>query len=194
MTPRQENKLIRRLKQRDEEAFRQMVLLYQHKVFHLVYRMMGNREEAEDLSQEIFVTVFKNIDAFRGDARFSTWLYRIATNQCKNRIKYLARRAKDRTQGLDVTPDGDLQATPLSTAPARPDRMVQGKELERAIQRALADLDDEHRALIVLRDIQGLPYAEIAQITGLNPGTVKSRLHRARVALKRRLGQRYDTD
>src|SRR5215467_8015529 len=80
-----ERVLIRRLQQRDEKAFEEIVRLYQHKVFNLVYRMIGNQEEAEDIAQEVFVTVFKAIDSFRGEAKFSTWLYRIAANHCKNR-------------------------------------------------------------------------------------------------------------
>src|SRR3954469_23679553 len=93
--------LLRRLQQRDERAFEEVVRLYQHKVFNLVFRMLGNREEAEDVAQEVFVTVFKAIDTFRGDSKFSTWLYRIAANQCKNRIKYLGRRSYKMTGELD---------------------------------------------------------------------------------------------
>src|SRR5438552_12596782 len=96
-----EKLLIRRLQQRDERAFQEMVRLYQHKVFNLVFRMIGSREEAEDVAQEVFVTVFKAIDTFRGESKFSTWLYRIAANQCKNRIKYLGRRSYKSTGELD---------------------------------------------------------------------------------------------
>ena len=194
MTPGQEDKLIRRLKQRDEEAFRQVVLLYQQKVFGLVYRMIGDRQEAEDISQEVFITVFKSIDSFRGESKFSTWLFRISTNLCKNRLKYLRRRARDRTQPLDKTPPGEMNHTPLAPAPVTPDKVAQGRQLEAALQTAVRELDEEHRVLIVLRDLQGLPYSEISEITGLNQGTVKSRLHRARVALKNKVRRRYDTD
>src|SRR5438105_15699342 len=91
MTSLRERLLIRRLQQRDEKAFQEIVRCYQHKIFNLVFRMIGNEQEAEDIAQEVFVTVFKAIDGFRGESLFSTWLYRIATNHCKNRLKYLVR-------------------------------------------------------------------------------------------------------
>src|SRR5262245_11388989 len=89
---------------RDDEAFTDVVQEYQNKVFNLVFRMIGSKEEAEDLAQEVFVTVFRHIDQFRGDAKFSTWLYRIAANHCKNRIKYLSRRHTSQN-GLDDVPE-----------------------------------------------------------------------------------------
>src|SRR5450755_5091058 len=95
-----ERLLIGRLKDRDPSAFEEIVRSYGDKVFSLIYRMLGNRHEAEDVAQEVFITVFKTIDTFRGEAKFSTWLLRIAANQSKNRIKYLARRATD-PEGLD---------------------------------------------------------------------------------------------
>src|SRR5215470_17265116 len=113
-----ERMLIRRLQQRDERAFEEVVRLYQHKVYNLVYRMIGSREEAEDVAQEVFVTVFKAIDSFRGEAKFSTWLFRIASNQCKNRIKYLGRRFQKATSQLDEAAERELaHAQP---APLRP--------------------------------------------------------------------------
>ena len=87
-----ERRLIRRLRDRDERAFRELVEEHRDRVYNLTYRMLGNREEAEDVAQEVFITVFKSIDSFRGDAKLSTWLYRVTANHCKNRIKYLARR------------------------------------------------------------------------------------------------------
>jgi RNA polymerase sigma-70 factor (ECF subfamily) len=97
MTTLRERMLIRRLQQRDESAFAEVMRLYQHKVYNVVFRMVGNREEAEDVAQEVFVTVFKHVDSFRGDAKFSTWLYRIATNHTSNRMKYLGLRAHNHT-------------------------------------------------------------------------------------------------
>lgn len=185
-----EDRLVRRLKQRDEAAFREMLKTYQTDVFNLVYRMLGNRDEAEDLAQEVFVTVFKAIDGFRGESKFSTWLYRVAVNHCKNRYKYLARRQYHSTQPLDEISERALAGREGGPAPAlqgqvsRPDRMLEGLQLEQAIQREIAALDEEQRLLVVLRDIQGLSYQEIAAITGLPEGTIKSRLHRARMTIK----------
>lgn len=182
-----ERMLIRRLQERDERAFEEMVGLYQNKVFNLVYRMIGNQEEAEDLAQEVFVTVFKSVDSFRGEAKFSTWLYRIAANHCKNRMKYLGRRSYKQTGELDEAAEREAQnAQPSSLHPRvdGPDAVLEGLELERAVQRAMQALDPEHREVIVLRDIEDLSYEEIAEITGVELGTVKSRLHRARLQLK----------
>jgi RNA polymerase sigma-70 factor (ECF subfamily) len=179
--------LIRRLQERDERAFEEVVRLYQNKVFNLVYRMIGSQEEAEDLAQEVFVTVFKSVDSFRGEAKFSTWLYRIAANHCKNRMKYLGRRSYKQTGELDEAAEREAQnAQPSALRPQvdGPDAVLEGLELERTVQRAMQALDPEHREAIVLRDIEDLSYEEIAEITGVELGTVKSRLHRARLQLK----------
>jgi RNA polymerase sigma-70 factor (ECF subfamily) len=187
-----ERLLIRRLQQRDERAFEEMVRLYQHKVFNLVYRMIGSAEEAEDIAQEVFVTVFKAIDSFRGESKFSTWLYRIAANHCKNRMKYLGRRSYKATGELDEAAEREMQdAQPSAMRPHidGPEAVLEGLQLERMVQAGIAALDEEHRALIVLRDVEDLSYDEIASITGLAEGTVKSRLHRARLALKEHMAK-----
>jgi RNA polymerase sigma-70 factor (ECF subfamily) len=161
-----ERLLIARLRERDEQAFSEIVRMHGDKVFSLIYRMLGSRAEAEDVAQEVFITVFKTIDGFRGEAKFSTWLLRIAANQSKNRIKYLARRP---TEGVEV------------------DKMMEAAETEAIMQRAIGALDEEHRLLMILRDVEELSYQEIGEITGLPEGTIKSRLHRARFALKEEL-------
>ena len=184
-----EASLIRRLKRRDEAAFATMVRQYQGRVFALVFRMLGDRAEAEDLAQEVFVTVFKSIDSFRGEARFSTWLYRIAANHSKNRIKYLGRRHHQRTRSLDDARESDFRGG-MSSAHARPDELATGRELEGIIQECLARLDDDQRVVIILRDLEQLSYAEIAEITDVAEGTVKSRLFRGRAALRALIRQR----
>ena len=187
-----ERMLVRRLQQRDERAFEEVVRLYQHKVYNLVYRMLGNQQEAEDVAQEVFVTVFKAIDTFRGDAKLSTWLYRIAANHCKNRMKYLGRRSYKETGELDEAAERELQTAQPSTLRPHvdgPDAVLEGLELERSVQQAIAALDEEHRVLVVLRDVEDLTYEEIASITGLELGTVKSRLHRARLQLKEHMAK-----
>jgi RNA polymerase sigma-70 factor, ECF subfamily len=184
-----ERLLIRRLRDRDEKAFREIVVEYQDRVFNMTYRMLGNREEAEDVAQEVFITVFKSIDQFRGDSKFSTWLYRIAANTCKNRIKYLARR-HDRDQSeYDDAADRDHAAGALTapSQPRRPDRALEGAQMEQMFQEAIGELDEEQRLLVILRDIEDLSYEEILAITGLPEGTVKSRLHRARLALRKKM-------
>lgn len=178
-----EESLVRRLRRRDEDAFRELVEAYQGRVYGLVFRMIGNQAEAEDVAQEVFVTVFKAIDSFRGDAKLSTWLYRIATNHCKNRLKYLQRRHHDRTRDIDDTPEGDYGGATHERA-ARPDEEMAGRELEAAIQAGLAALEEEHRVVVILRDIDQLSYVEIAEIVGVPEGTIKSRLFRGRAALR----------
>ncbi len=187
MDLRDEGELIRLLQQHDERAFQKCVRLYQDKVYGLVYRMLGSQAEAEDVAQEVFVTVFKSIDSFRGDSKFSTWLYRIAANHCKNRIKYLRRRAHKQTSELDDAAERQLLGSGQSTLGqqhASPVEALEGLQLNTIVQRAITKLDEEHRLLLVLRDVEELSYEEIMQVTGLPEGTVKSRLHRARLILK----------
>ncbi len=183
-----ERLLIGRLKERDEQAFNEIVRLYGDKVFSLVYRMIGSRAEAEDIAQEVFVTVFKTIDGFRGEAKFSTWLLRIAANQSKNRIKYLARRATD-PEGLDDGPEAAASShgAPLAGRIDGPDVLIEAAELDGLLQRAIAALDEDQRLLVVLRDVEEMSYQEIGEITSLPEGTIKSRLHRARMAIKESL-------
>jgi RNA polymerase sigma-70 factor, ECF subfamily len=188
-----DRRLVRRLKQGDERAFQELVHTYQDRIFGMVFRMIGNRQEAEDIAQEVFISVHRGIANYRGEGRFYTWLYRIASNTCKNRIKYLKGRNFHRSSDIDETPAAHTQGEDggpvhsLQSVVPGPEATVTGNRLERAIQAEIAQLDPEHRLLIVLRDIQGLSYAEIINITGLQEGTLKSRLHRARLALKVRL-------
>ncbi len=187
-----ERLLIRKLRERDEKAFREIVELYRNRVYNLTFRMMGNAEEAEDVAQEVFITVFKSIDSFRGDAKFSTWLYRVTANHCKNRIKYLSRRHERDKSEFDETIDRD-QASGALTGPSvspRPDRHLEAVELEQVMRKAISELEEDHRLLVILRDIEELSYEEICHITELPEGTVKSRLHRARMALRKKM-QRY---
>jgi RNA polymerase sigma-70 factor (ECF subfamily) len=188
-----DRRLVRRLKQGDERAFQELVHTYQDRIFGMVFRMIGNRQEAEDIAQEVFISVHRGIANYRGEGRFYTWLYRIASNTCKNRIKYLAGRNFHRSSDIDETPAAHTQGEDggpvhsLQSVVPGPEATVAGNRLERAIQAEIAQLEPEHRLLIVLRDIQGLSYQEIITITGLQEGTLKSRLHRARLALKVRL-------
>jgi RNA polymerase sigma-70 factor, ECF subfamily len=184
-----ERRLLRKLRDRDEKAFREMVEEYGDRVFNLTYRMMGNREEAEDVAQEVFITVFKSIETFREEAKFSTWLYRITANHCKNRIKYLSRRHEKGKAEFDerVERGGAAVGSAAPSPSQRPDTALEGAQIEVLMQQAIAMLDEEHRILVVLRDVEELSYEEICQITELPIGTVKSRLHRARVALRKKL-------
>jgi len=178
--------LIERLKQRDERAFRELIETQRDRVYNITYRMLGNRHEAEDVAQEVFITVFKSIDTFRGDAKLSTWLYRVTVNQCKNRIKYLARRHDRDREELDETSHSNGVAGTPPVHP-QPDKALAGVQMEKVLEEAINQLDEDHRIVIVLRDVEDLSIEEICKITDLPDGTVKSRLHRARLALRKRL-------
>jgi len=183
-----EQSLLRRLRDRDERAFVELINEHRDRVFNITYRMLGNRAEAEDVAQEVFITVFKQIDNFRGDSKFSTWLYRVTVNHCKNRIKYLARRHTRDQDELDET--SQQQNGAVNGAPVRaknPDKALESMQMEQLLQEAIASLDDEQRAVVILRDVEDLSIEEICEITGLPDGTVKSRLHRARLVLRKKM-------
>ena len=182
-----EAQFVARLVARDERAFNELVTTYERRVFALVFRMLGRRDEAEDLSQEVFVQVFKAIDQFRGDSKLSTWIYRIAVNLCKNRSKYLSRRHAGQQDDVDAIAErATLNAAKGVSVGAisRPDELVEGMQLEVVVKRSIAQIDPEFREVLVLRDVEDLSYEEIASVTGLPDGTVKSRIHRARAQLR----------
>jgi RNA polymerase sigma-70 factor (ECF subfamily) len=182
-----EARLVERLVARDERAFNDLVRAYERRVFALVLRMIGNRAEAEDLAQEVFVQVFKAIGSFRGEAKLSTWVYRIAINLCKNRSKYLRVRHAGEEEELealqDRVPMGDARGANVAHI-ERPDEMVAGRQVELIVRRAILELEPSFRECLVLRDVEDLSYEEIGTITGLPEGTVKSRIHRARTQLR----------
>jgi RNA polymerase sigma-70 factor (ECF subfamily) len=182
-----EVRFIERLRARDERAFNELVRTYERRVFALLLRLIGRPDEAEDLAQEVFVQVFKSIGGFRGESKLSTWIFRIAINLSKNRTKYLARRHMDSQAQFDGVGEDvawDKSRDGAVGVMARPDDLLAGREVEAIVERAISSLDAEFREVLVLRDIEDLSYEEIAEITGLADGTVKSRIHRARKELK----------
>lgn len=184
-----ERSLLRRLRDRDERAFRELIEAHRDRVYNICYRMLGNRHESEDVAQEVFITVFKTIDTFREESKFSTWLYRVAVNHSKNRIKYLARRFDKQRDELDDQSSG-ANGTPIGAPlPSAPDRALEGAQMEKLLQEAIASLDEEQRTVVILRDVEDLSIEEICEITNLPDGTVKSRLHRARLVLRKRLAK-----
>jgi len=149
--------------------------------------MLGSEEEAQDLTQDIFVAAFRGIPKFRGEARFSTWLYRIALNQTRNRIKYLSRRnffaRQLRRTGPGYNSAAEREESVPDSGPS-PEQLTVSKELALRVQECLDQLGYEARQILVLRDVQGFSYQELSEMLSLNLGTVKSRLHRARAALQ----------
>lgn len=173
----------------DARAFETLLRRYQGWVFTLALRMLGDRAEAEDMAQEIFLKAFRALKGFKGASRFSTWLYTIASHQCLNHLEARRRQADyhgrgGRSQAVRDEPPGMER---VADETLRADALLEQADRARIVQEELARLTQEHRIVLVLREIQGLSYEEIATILGLELGTVRSRLHRARMAMKARL-------
>ncbi len=170
-------------KQGDTAAFEALVTAYERMVYNVVYRMMPNQEDAKDISQEVFLKAYRYLDRFDQKASFSTWIYKIAVNTA---IDEMRRRKGKETISLDWEFEGEDGAQKKQYQPDGPsvEEQVLEKEGLSEIWRAMAKLSAEHRTVITLRDVEGLSYTEIAEITGASLGTVKSRLARGRLALK----------
>ncbi len=179
------------LRSRRKDLFGVLVRRHQDRVYSMCVRMLGKPAVAEEVAQDVFVAVYKNLDRFRGDAKFTTWLYRVVANHCKNKQSYLIRRKTDRHESMDQgkeTEDGEMKRE-LPNPGIGPEKATLQKERHRILEQGLAQLADEQRNIIVMRDLQGMPYDEIAATLEVAEGTVKSRLHRARAELKRKVGR-----
>ena len=185
-SPRSQKEVIERCKAGDPGAFAEMVLQSQKKVFNIAYRMLGNAEEAKDMAQEVFLSVFESIKDLKEEVKFNAWLTQITLNHCRNRWKYLKRRQYFRTDSLDdpvETEDGSVPKAIYDPAD-NPEIHLEKKMIQRLVQRGLLELTEEQRELVVLRDLQGFSYEEIGESLRLPEGTIKSKLHRARMNLK----------
>ena len=184
-----ESEFIERLKQGDAAAFEELVAARSGEIYGLLFRFTENTEEARDLTQETFLRAFQNIGSFRGEADLRTWIYRIAINQARNRWRWWRRRSRDLTVSLDATIGGSdqpLMAT-LAESSANPEQNTLAHERELVLQGALRKLGNSYRETVILRDIEGFTYEEIAATLDINVGTVKSRLARGRQELRRKL-------
>jgi RNA polymerase sigma-70 factor (ECF subfamily) len=171
-------RFLDRLRAGDATAFEELVITYQHRVFGVALRMLGNAAEAEEVAQEAFIRAHRALGDFRGDAKLSTWLYAITSRLCLNRLASGERR---------LARQGEDTLLRLADANPRPDAALEHRELETALGRAIAELPEDRRIVVVLRDLEGLSYEEIARVLELELGTVRSRLHRARADLKEKL-------
>ncbi|MGO9566555.1 MAG: sigma-70 family RNA polymerase sigma factor [Desulfomonilaceae bacterium] len=180
--------IVERCVRGDREAFDILVEKYYKKIYNLAYRFVGDSEEASDLAQEVFTAAYQHLKKFRGDAKFSTWLFQIATNRGKNRFKYLKRRGyyanRGQANGEDERESLERAIPDLTT---NPETILASKQIQKIVQDAINDLDPDHKEIVILRDIEGFSYEEIAQMLGLPEGTTKSRLHRARMVVKEKL-------
>ncbi|HHV79329.1 MAG TPA: sigma-70 family RNA polymerase sigma factor [Firmicutes bacterium] len=183
----EETRLVELAKRGDADAFGLLVKDYERKVYAIAYRMLGDGEDAKDLAQEAFVRLYVSMKSFQGECSFSTWVYRIVSNLCIDRLR---RKGKELARcSLDAPVQGDedeFQRQVPDMSPG-PEEIAERVELQEAVREGILSLPPEYRAMIVLRDVNGLSYEEIGEILGLNVGTVKSRLWRARQELSRRL-------
>ena len=181
-----ELELVNRAKEGDSDAFGQLMEQHQNRIYSLALRMVGNPEDAADLTQDAFLSAWRSLAGFQGESSFSTWLYRLTSNAC---IDFLRKEKRKRAAGtivyLDDTEDGG--SLDLPDYDADPHRQLEQTEVSQAIADGMAALSEEHRKVLALREISGLSYTEIADILGLEDGTVKSRIARARLALRKKL-------
>lgn len=181
------NQRIKQVLKGDHEAFAEIVDIYKDKIFHLSYRMLGNRHEAEDIAQEAFVRAFVNIHSFDQSKKFSTWLYRIATNLCIDRVRkkkpdYFLDSEVAGTEGLTLY-------SQIATDEKGPEAAVETMEIQEVVQQEILRLPDKYRVVIVLRYIDELSIREISGVLDIPEGTVKTRIHRGREALRKQLNR-----
>jgi len=181
--------LVKAFQKGDKRAFDELVIRHQDRIFNLCYRFLGDYEETNDSAQEAFVKAYDSLSTFRLESTFSTWLYRIAVNTCKNKLGSSACKAKRKTVSLDNpgNPSDDPLHMEIPNGAPSPLARMEEKEKMALVQRALDALPTEFKMVVTLRDVEGLSYEDIAEITGLNLGTVKSRIARARTDLRNKL-------
>jgi len=188
--PDQDQELIAELREGSERAFASLVSLYERPIYNFVYRLVDDPADAPDVTQEVFLKVYRSIGEFRAESSLKTWIYRIAVNEALNLRRWFWRHRRGEVS-LDARPEGspavaDLLADPEET---QYERVLRNEQIE-AVQKALAQVKESFRTAVVMRDIQGLSYEEIAEILEISLGTVKSRILRGREELRRKLAVR----
>ena len=179
----EENRLVEQSKKGDEQAFGVLVKKYKTKVFNLAYSFTRNRETADDLAQEVFIKVYYALDKFKFQSGFGTWLYRIAINHFKD---YLRKHAKERHVSLERL-SREVPSSQSEDEIQKKERTQEAADRKKLLYKALQSLPEKHQVILTLRDIQGHSYEDIAGILKLSPGTVDSRLHRARKMLRKKI-------
>ena len=181
MTDKQEEILVDSARQGDQEAFAQLIRLYEKRIFALTLRMCKNPADAEEAAQEAFLAVWQGLAFFRGDSSFSTWLYRLASNAC---VDLLRREGRHRSAAGPSLNDEDVFVDAVDPAPT-PHMLAEQAELRRQIEEGLAALPEDYRQVLILREIHQRSYDEISEILSLDLGTVKSRINRGRKRLRK---------
>lgn len=181
-----EKLLVAKSKKGDVAAFEELISGYEKKAYNIAYRMMGNEEDAKDMAQEAFIKIYKSIKNFREESSFSTWLYRIVTNVCLDEIR---KRKRNETVPLEISIQNDDGAAHIELGADKetPDDIYERIEKRQLIFNAINSLSEDYKTVIVLRDVQGFGYEEIASMLNCSLGTIKSRINRARNALKDKL-------
>ena len=181
MTREQELTIVRRVQHGDVNAFELLVAAYEKNVFNVALQMLGNREDAQDMAQEAFLKAYNSLSSFRGDSKFSSWLYRIVSNVC---LDFKRRQGRRPSSSLTVEDDeGETLELDIADESQSPEALLERKLTREAVRRGLQELPDEQRQILLLREIQGMSYEEISEAMGLEEGTVKSRIFRARKKL-----------
>lgn len=187
-TGEMDRQILERHRRGDATAFEAIVAAYSAPLYNLVFRLLGNREDALDLHQEVLLKAYRSLDRFRGDAALRTWLYRIAVNAAKNRARFWGRSKRGPAVSLDATPEvGRPAAERVADPRPGPHGETYGREIQARVQQGLERLPLNQRVVVVLRDVEGMEYREIARALRISLGTVKSRLARGREALRRDL-------
>lgn len=183
--------LIERSKKGDLEAFELLVRRYENKVYTVAYRFLGNHADASDLAQETFLRLYQALPRFRGESSFMTWLYRITANACRDEIR---RQQRYNVISLDgeTGNNGSQVISQVHSHDPSPEEAAERKEFNEMVQQCLNNLSDEHRLVLVMREIQGMAYEEIADVLKCSLGTVKSRLSRARQAFKEKFSKQKE--
>jgi RNA polymerase sigma-70 factor (ECF subfamily) len=184
--PARDAALVARARDGDRAAFDELVLRHEDRVYNMALRMLGNPDDALDLAQEVFLSAYRALKGFESKALFSTWLYRVTVNRCRDEMRRRATVKHTRPTRLGG-PDADDPAADPPARTASPEEAAASREATAIVAAAVAALPDEAREAIVLRDVEGLAYEEIADVLDLPVGTVRSRLHRARLDLKGKL-------
>jgi len=193
VAPEDEERLIEACKGGDLGAFDKLILRYQDVVYGVAFQLLRDREDAEDVAQEVFLSCFRNIGAFRFESRFSTWIYRVTVNRVKNRWKYLQRRQSGKHVSLDApTSQDDPRPTELPDPRSDPRREAEGRQTMEMLNAAVGTLPMEYQEVLALRFVRNLQYEEIAAVLGCSLGTVKSRINRARCQLREKMRDALD--
>lgn len=182
-----DGELIKRFNNGNKQAFEELIQRYQHKVYNTTFRMLGNHDDALDMAQESFIRVFKSLDKFKGKSSFSTWLFSITTNICRDELRKRKRNLE--TVSISTNKRITEQFTEETNEKQSPEKISISRELSITIQKKVDQLPSEQKIVFVLREFQGLSYKEISDVLDISMGTVKSRLSRARRVLRQDLNK-----